>query len=520
MDRRRKDWKCPPEEMLPTGSKIVDAKACQSPFQRLADGSFGFEMPVAATEGQDGPQPGVAGIGFVIRVPETDKWLKSSTEKDCVAIFHEVAAAAEDWKGPWKEQVALILESERDWGHMTLMHRYNNAKDMIGKWQSSVSSAKGGQSLQRAPSWGAMFRSDAKRSTSWSRIPSSTLLFDPDEIHEDEKDDELWSWIFVWQRFSFIRLLDWQRNYNTKPRELAGATDGLADMLCSAWKGNPHIRLWARWTLATLGRGGNQGQAIRDEILHIMHRNKIPETSGHFYEQWHQKLHNNTTPDDVGICKAVIAFLRSSGDMNTYWKVLNDHGISKERLASYDRSITKEPYLHGDNGRLILEFENYLKILQSVHDALDLQTAIEASKSCLPGDLASKLQDISNSKGGGSGTMRRSQSNPDLSHSNNGSLDDSHGRFMKLADARRNLLGMLNDKKTEAHVIRQLLLLDFALETQQTVLIQGMTSETRLPVLCDQMLELLTAVLGHMPLHGELRALLLVPSRTRNGSLS
>ena len=45
--------------------------------------------------------------------------------------------------------------------------------------------------------------------------------------------------------------------------------------------------------------GGNQGQQIRDEILHIMsdtqcvqpwpsnfrHRNKIPETPGHFYEQ-------------------------------------------------------------------------------------------------------------------------------------------------------------------------------------------------------------------------------------------
>jgi hypothetical protein len=26
-------------------------------------------------------------------------------------------------------------------------------------------------------------------------------------------------------------------------------------------------------------------------------------------EEWHQKLHNNTTPDDVPICKAYIAFL-------------------------------------------------------------------------------------------------------------------------------------------------------------------------------------------------------------------
>lgn len=26
-------------------------------------------------------------------------------------------------------------------------------------------------------------------------------------------------------------------------------------------------------------------------------------------EEWHQKLHNNTTPDDVPICSAYIAFL-------------------------------------------------------------------------------------------------------------------------------------------------------------------------------------------------------------------
>jgi alpha-glucan,water dikinase len=29
-------------------------------------------------------------------------------------------------------------------------------------------------------------------------------------------------------------------------------------------------------------------------------------------EEWHQKLHNNTTPDDVPICSAYIAFLEVS----------------------------------------------------------------------------------------------------------------------------------------------------------------------------------------------------------------
>jgi len=30
-------------------------------------------------------------------------------------------------------------------------------------------------------------------------------------------------------------------------------------------------------------------------------------------EEWHQKLHNNTTPDDVPICQAYLAFLQVSG---------------------------------------------------------------------------------------------------------------------------------------------------------------------------------------------------------------
>ena len=67
-------------------------------------------------------------------------------------------------------------------------------------------------------------------------------------------------------------------------------------------------------------------QAVRDEILNIMHRNDISEKKGTWMEEWHQKLHNNTTPDDVAICEAFIAFLEAGGDMGTYWGVLSEHG--------------------------------------------------------------------------------------------------------------------------------------------------------------------------------------------------
>ena len=40
-----------------------------------------------------------------------------------------------------------------------------------------------------------------------------------------------------------------------------------------------------------------------------MHRNNIPKTHlRNISEQWHQKLHNNTTPEDITICEAVINF--------------------------------------------------------------------------------------------------------------------------------------------------------------------------------------------------------------------
>lgn len=174
--------------------------------------------------------------------------------------------------------------------------------------------------------------------------------------------------------------------------------------------------------LGCVGRGGN-AQAIRDEILNIMHRNHIGEKRGTWMEvptfthsavhccssmsllhqhspsgqiqqpshthtpthwlhlqtacvqsslldcpqttgtqqtgavcfivvmmdachallsvlqDWHQKLHNNTTPDDIVICEAFIAFLEGNGDNGAYWRHLTDNGITRERLESFDRAI-------------------------------------------------------------------------------------------------------------------------------------------------------------------------------------
>ena len=86
--------------------------------------------------------------------------------------------------------------------------------------------------------------------------------------------------------------------------------------------------------------------------------------------------------------------------------------------------------------------------------------------------------------------------------------EKKHAHFMKISNARAGLLQIPNDQRTQPNVIKQLLLLDYSLETQQSVVIQGMGSEACLPVLCDQIQMLMIGILGHMPLHGELRAVL------------
>src|SRR5439155_24099503 len=78
----------------------------------------------------------------------------------------------------------------------------------------------------------------------------------------------------VWLRFSAIRQLTWQRNYNTKPRELSHAQDRLTHKLADLYRSEPDGGPFIRLMLATVGRGG-EGQRIRDEILQIMHRHHI-----------------------------------------------------------------------------------------------------------------------------------------------------------------------------------------------------------------------------------------------------
>ncbi|KAJ6356058.1 hypothetical protein OIU78_004217, partial [Salix suchowensis] len=118
-----------------------------------------------------------------------------------------------------------------------------------------------------------------------------------------------------------------------------------------------------RMIMSTVGRGGegDVGQRIRDEILVIQRKNDC----GGMMEEWHQKLHNNTSPDDVIICQALIDYIKSDFDISVYWKTLNENGITKERILSYDRAIHSEPNFRRDQrDGLLHDLGNYLRTLK------------------------------------------------------------------------------------------------------------------------------------------------------------
>jgi alpha-glucan,water dikinase len=334
--RFRQEWQAPPENYRPDGTTLADEKAAHTPFterEGLCYLELQFPQP------SDGPGP--RGLRFVLHHPDDD-WLKSDGQDLFLPLFegeHDSRLSSPKLSDLAEE----IVGAEKGASSWTLMHRFNLCHDLLGKAQD---------------------------------------------------DEETLALLFVWLRYSAIRQLDWQRHYNTKPRELSHAQDRLTARLAGVWHSQPpasRCRFWERQMLTTLGRGG-EGQRVRDEILHIMHRNGLKEAAGNFIEEWHQKLHNNTTPDDVVLCQAYLAFLRSNGDVAMFYRTLEEGGVTRERLHNFERPIRTDPVFYGDRkDALIGEFEHFLTILKSVHSGTDLDSAAGPARPRLDGEMNKQL---------------------------------------------------------------------------------------------------------------------------------
>jgi alpha-glucan,water dikinase len=385
--RFRHDWQAPPENYRPAGTTLADDKAARTPFGER-DGLQRLELFFSRPAEGSGPR----GLCFVLHHPE-DGWLKSGGQDLFVSLFkaEKDNRLASSMLADLTEEIVGAEKGASSW---TLMHRFNLCHDLLGKAQD---------------------------------------------------DDEALALLFAWLRYSAIRQLDWQRRYNTKPRELSHAQDRLTARLASVWRAREpgsRGRFWARQMLTTLGRGG-EGQRVRDEILHIMHRNHLKEMAGQFIEEWHQKLHNNTTPDDIVICEAYLAFLRSNGDVGTFYRTLEEGGVTRARLQSFERPIKTDPTFYADSkNALIGEFENFLTILKSVHSGTDLDGAVAAARGRLDAAANKQLDDLLALRG----------QKPAV-----GALADA------VTSARETLAKVMAGGKDDA-ALRDLLFLDLALE--------------------------------------------------------
>jgi alpha-glucan,water dikinase len=333
----RAEWTHPPAEMLPAGTTSYDERAVQSPFEIRE----GLQRLTLNLDTSRPPRP--VGLNAVLFRPGPDQWLKDGDRDIHVPLFAPAAACCSLTPPELQQLVEQIVAVETGSGSWTLMHRFERCADLL---------------------------------------------------RDSRGDPEALALLFVWLRYAALRQLDWQRRYNTQPRSLTHAQDRLTRQVAELYRRHPSSRPWARLLLTTVGRGGH-GQRIRDDILQIMHRHKIKEDSAYFMEQWHQKLHNNATPDDIAICEACLALLRAGGKLDVFYATLQQRGITRERLRSYDRPITTDPAFPLDRSPgLIADLEGYLKLLKSIHSSVDLDTAIEVARHAVSAELVGLLDGL------------------------------------------------------------------------------------------------------------------------------
>ena len=90
----------------------------------------------------------------------------------------------------------------------------------------------------------------------------------------------------------------------------------LVKLLQNRYRSIASVRWLVQLVITCTGRGNSDdlGQRICDDILVILRHNRGWD-HGSMMDQWHQKLHNNTYPDEVIIFNALIEFRKRDGDL-------------------------------------------------------------------------------------------------------------------------------------------------------------------------------------------------------------
>lgn len=411
---RPKDWKCPMDVQgvkIPTNSTKFDDKSCQSKFVEIHPAFSTLELILSKSSALQ--------INFVIK--RDNSWFNNNSQNYSILLKAPENLKLSPGDSPQVQSLAEeIIRVETEYNSWTLMHRFKLCKEWLDRLGSDINGL---------------------------------------------------AYIYVWMRYSALRKLTWQKNFNTRPSELAASNQTLSFTVAGLLKNSSKAGLvnhttLLRGILSSMGKGGNNGQRIRDMILEIMHRNGIKEHDN-YYEQWHQKLHNNTTPDDIGICEATIEFNKTN-NLGKFYEVLGRHGITRERLRTFERPITMEPFYAP---HLINDLYAYLDLLKAVHGSVDLNQSINSCRGFLPGDLQGALNDLVGS----------------LQHW------DKIGQMEKTYNVRR----MLNSAQNKENVgqYRECLYLDMNLESYTRQLCEEILHlDIKFPHLCRELRVLINSV--------------------------
>lgn len=324
------EWKLPSPAIWPKGTVQAGEQAVQTPFIP-ASGGKGYQVRLAM-----GTEEAPHHIVFVLKDGQ-DNWYNNGS---CYGVMLKAPSL--------EEIVRKVIDAESTYSNWSLFNRFCMAADILDSAEAAG----------------------------------------PDGM----------AFVYTWLRFSANKQLAWYRNNNYQSKDIAHVQKRLAEGMAWKVKGakDVAVRRFARMALATLPRGGGDSEQIRMGILHIMREHGIRE--GHrpgieekFLEQWHQKLHTNTSPEDIPICEAYLHFLHTNSHEAFFHALWEKGGITRDWMHSMDHPITALP-LHLPH--LIPAFQHFLWILKTVHSGADLDTMVEMSKGFLDDSLKASLYDI------------------------------------------------------------------------------------------------------------------------------
>mmetsp|Transcript_35240 Transcript_35240/g.64410 ORF Transcript_35240/g.64410 Transcript_35240/m.64410 type:complete len:1245 (-) Transcript_35240:200-3934(-) len=337
------EWELP-KEALPNATQ-ADAVASRTVFEGQARAEFRFRAMVA-------PQ----WLSFVVfvQIGSDEMWLKKDDGSNFwIDVLASPDAAAVSAPGGASEKSATVAQkmcaAETRYPHWTQFNRICLASDILA----------GNLGLEEA------------------------------------------AWVATDLCLANAKVLEWYRKSGYQPKDMAHAQERIGGAMAAAHlkAEDPTVRTLLRLCVRAVPRGNSGGgDAIRHGILNIMRNHGIKE--GHrpgieckFIEQWHQKLHTNSAPDDIAICSGYLAFL-SSGNPDDMWRVIWEEGkLTREDLGKMCQNGFADHTKSGAKGlnftpvhlpHMYNDMQNYLGLLKHVHGGSDLLSLCEACKGQYP----------------------------------------------------------------------------------------------------------------------------------------